>query len=310
MKINEKEQWRPFPPYMQIETVSICNARCVMCLTKDCRRESAFMSDEIFEKIATELEGFADHIKRITIQAAGEPLLDRQLENRIERLKAMPIAFVAFATNGSLMDSARAHTILASEIDEVCFSVDGATKQTYEKIRVGLHFEKVMSNIESFLRIRDQLQSDTIVRLRLTAQKENKSEIDDFVAYWSDRLRPDDSVYAKLIHTWGNSDQLQELPEDYDYDHLNNSACHSPCSSLVIFSDGRVPLCCCDYNASICLGNVMDQSIYQMWQSETIEKIREIHAVQGRKGMRMCVNCAVWDEQAKMEGDKVEQVLK
>ena len=303
-KSSRKRSKAPqFPQYLQIETVSVCNARCTMCLTSDCKRDEAFMSDELFTKIADELAEHAEGIQRVTVQAAGEPLLDKKLEPRIRLLKDKKLRFVAFATNGALMDEERAVSVLDSGVDEVSFSVDGATRHTYEKIRVGLNFDRVIANIERFLQLRDAGGADVAVRIRMTAQKANETELDQFATFWRQRLGRDDSVYAKVIHTWGNSQKLEELPDGYDYDRLNAGPCGSPWSSLVVFSDGRVPMCCCDYNASLCLGNAKSQSIMEMWRGKTINKVRLAHSVRGRKAMKMCANCTVWDDQAKLLSD-------
>ncbi len=293
-----------FPRYFQVETTSVCNARCTMCLTRFCKRHSPNMSDALFEKVADELKGHAGDVDRVIVQLAGEPLLDRKLEDRIRVLKNSGIRYVAFASNGSLMSEDRCESVLASGVDEVSFSVDGATKQTYESIRVGLNFEQVMQNIESFIRLRDATKSHAVIRLRMTVQQANRDELARFVDYWNEHLGPQDDVYAKVIHTWGNSDKLDELPEGYDYQRLNSTACSSPWSSMVIFCDGRVPLCCCDYEARICLGNVANESIEEVWHSRALKRVRDLHRKSGRDSIDMCTNCTVGDDEAKSHGDR------
>ncbi len=297
----ESDKLLEFPRYLQIETISVCNARCSMCLTRYCKRDVTTMTEEMFKKITDELKDYSVDIERVTIQVAGEPLLDKKLEHRIRLLKDSGIRFVVFATNGSLMTEQRAKSVMKSGVDEVSFSVDGATKQTYEKIRVGLDFAEVVENIETFLRVRDEMNPETIVRIRMVAQKANENEIDQFLAFWNQRLKPTDSVYAKVLHTWGNSSKLHELPEGYDYEKLNASACTSPWTSMVIFSDGQVPLCCCDYKPSYSLGNVAEQSIREMWLGEKLGKIRHLHALHGRASIKMCRNCTTWDKKAKLK---------
>ena len=292
-----------FPKYVQIETVSLCNARCIMCPVEDWIRDVSIMEDALFEKIAYECKEYADWIERITIQLDGEPLIDKKLEKRIRTLKSIGIRFVAFATNGSLMTARRARTILESGVDEVSFSIDGATKETFEKIRVRLNFEKVVANILSFLNVRDELEAKTIVRVRMTVQRENQHEMDEFLSFWRSRLGPRDSVYAKVLHTWGNSENDYNLADGYSFARLNDTPCSSPWTSLVILTDGRVPLCCCDYNAAINSGNVKERSIKELWQGATLTGVRKLHGLRGRKSMPMCINCTVWADDAKTGSD-------
>jgi len=301
--------WLNFPKYVQIETASSCNARCVMCPVEDWKREHTIMQQDTFDKIANEIKDYVDWIERLTIQLDGEPLMDRSLESRIRTLKSAGIKFVAFATNGSLMTSRRAEGIIKSGVDEVTFSVDGATKETFEKIRLRLNFDKVVNNILGFVQLRDHMESDTRVRIRMTIQPANQDEFDDVMSFWRGKLGPNDSVYGKVLHTWGNSDRNYSLAEGYDFARLNESPCISPWTSLIILTDGRVPLCCCDYNASINLGNVRDSSIKELWQAQKFETIRRAHATQGRNAIPMCVNCTTWDDGAKLFGDDAAEAL-
>jgi len=296
----ETEKALEFPRYFQVETISLCNARCRMCLTRNCQRERRVMSEEVFDQIVDELRGYAGHIVQAAVQAAGEPLLDKELERRIKQLKEVGIRYVVFATNGSLMSRERGRSVIATGVDEVTFSVDGAKRQTYERIRVGLNFAEVVNNIEGFIQVRDEMQAETIVRIRMTEQEGNRGELDEFVEFWNERLGPRDSAYGKVIHTWGNSPELTELPAGYDYESLNEKACSSLWSSMVIFSDGRVPLCCCDYNGKYPLGRIGEQTIQEMWQGYMISRIRRQHLAQGRKALKMCRNCTTWDRSAKL----------
>ncbi|MBN2210041.1 MAG: radical SAM protein [Sedimentisphaerales bacterium] len=289
-----------FPPYLQIETVARCNARCTMCTSRNCHRATRLMTDELFAKIADELACYSSGIKRVTIQGLGEPLLDNKLEPRIRTLKDGGVTLVAFATNGSLMNAERARSVLDSGVDEVTFSVDGITQETYESIRTGLNFDEVLGHIEQFVRLRDQAGAKTIIRIRWTAQRANQDELRGFDDFWENRLGPCDSAYAKIIHTWGNAAEYDELPDNYDFERLNRLPCPSLWTSLIIFSDGQIPLCCSDYDARIRLGDVHRQTIVDVWNSPTLARLREKHLAAGRGGMTMCANCVVWDDEAKI----------
>ncbi|MEQ9566734.1 MAG: radical SAM protein, partial [Pseudomonadales bacterium] len=113
----------------------------------DRMERARLMSDALFDKICEEITPYADQMRRVTIQLLGEPLLDKKLESKISRLKKIGIKEVFFSTNGSLFTDKRAVSILESGVDEVDFSVDGATKETFEKIRVGLNYDEVVDNI-------------------------------------------------------------------------------------------------------------------------------------------------------------------
>lgn len=289
-----------FPKYIQIETVSSCNARCVMCPVDEWERSTRLMSDELFDKITGELEQHADWIEQVCIQLDGEPLIDKKIEQRIRRLKSIGIRRVNFASNGSLMTPDRARRLMDSGLDDISFSIDGVTAEVYEAIRVRLKFDEVMKNVEAFIQIRDEMKSDCQVRIRMVVMESNRHEYQPFMEYWKKRLGPRDDVYGKALHNWSNWVTDYNLPQGLQGDILNCSPCHAPWSSLVILSDGRVPLCCSDFNAKVCLGDVTQRPIADIWHGEVVKRVRNIHMTHGRKGMPMCIDCTVWDEDTKL----------
>ena len=67
-------------------------------------------------------------------------------------------------------------------------------------------------------------------------------------------------------------------------------------SLLVIFGDGRVPLCNVDYNNKYPTGSVLEHSIEELWRSKIMNERRQQH-LSGDKGLNpMCEHCNVWDE--------------
>lgn len=283
-----------FPQYFQIETTSHCNARCIMCDIDEWKREIKVMPDELFNMVVNNLKEHIEDIKTVTIQLGGEPLLDKKLENRIEQLKGIGIRRVVFSTNGSLMNKQRAMSILKSGVDEVYFSIESIDKEVYENIRKNLDFETVMANIGDFIDLRNQLQSRINIRIRSIIMNETKKNIEAFIQYWEQKLdlEKGDRVYAKLIHSFGNQKNLEELEENKE---LNELPCYALWNSFNILSDGRVVLCCQDLRAQHLLGNINDNTIQEIWTtSYALQKTREQHLKSGRNSIAMCKNCNVW----------------
>ena len=300
--LRDIEELFYFPKFIQIETVALCNARCIMCTVKEWKRESNYMSHALFNKIVNEISSFSDWVERVTIQLDGEPLLDKKLEGRIKTLKGIGVKYVAFSSNASLMNEDRAKSILLSGVDEVSFSIDGATAETFERIRKGLTFHDCIENIQRFVYLRDLLKPDLTIRIRMTIQKENISEFDLFLSFWKGMLSPHDYVYGKLLHHWTTRQDSYSPPVDQDKERLNVTSCTSLWSSFVILTDGRVPLCCSDFNAKIQFGNVMNSSIQEIWQNARFEKTRNLHRLKGRQSIKLCKDCNVWDDSSKFYG--------
>lgn len=301
MGLVDREALHCFPKYIQLETASNCNGRCSMCPVAELQREHRYMTPTLFDKISGELGAFSGWINQVIVQGHGEPLMDKELETRIATLKRLGIKRVSFATNGTMMTSDRAQSILASGVDEVDFSIDGVSKETYETIRHPLKFKQCLNNVKGFLELRNRLKPALRVRIRITLQESNIHEFSDFCAFWSSLLAPGDDVYGKHLHHWGNWLPHYALPPKQNREQLNVMPCPSPWTSMILFSDGRVPLCCEDFNAVHSLGDVSTHSIQSVWQNSISSHVRQLHLQQGRRGMSLCVDCNVWDPSSRVK---------
>ena len=56
------------------------------------------------------------------------------------------------------MTEQAARRIIELQIDQIFLSLDGATKQTYEQIRVGANFDKVISNTRRLIQIKREMR--------------------------------------------------------------------------------------------------------------------------------------------------------
>lgn len=298
--IRSFEQLESFPKFVQIETVSGCNARCRMCSVHDWKRAKSAMSDALFSKLVMELADHSDWIEQVTLQMGGEPLLDRRLEDRVAVLKRVGIRSVAFTTNASLLGEDRARRLLESGIDMIDFSIDGASAETFESIRVNLSYEEVRDNVLRFLDLRNASGHRVRVRVRMVIQPENAHEFDAFVAYWRNELGTDDYVLGRFLNWWaGWREDLAAVPgvilhDKPKADELNPLPCLAPFSTLVVLSDGRVPLCCLDYNADTPMGSVATSDIASVWRGDVFSKVRSAHRAGGRASMQFCHDCHIF----------------
>lgn len=298
--VGSLEELGHFPKFIQLETVSGCNARCKMCSVDSWTRSSSSMSDGLFTRLVQEIAAHADWVEQVTLQLGGEPLLDRRLEQRVRQLKEAEVRCVSFTTNASLLTEARARAVLESGIDAIDFSIDGASEATFEAIRDRLSYTQVHDNVLEFLELREQLGKKTAVRVRMVIQKENAHEFDSFVDYWQSRLRPGDAVIGRLLNWWSTWQQDlgqaagTRLRQRSALPDINVLPCLAPFSTLIVLSDGRVPLCCLDYNADEPMGNVRNASIADVWRDAAFQAVRSRHLAAGRNAMDFCRECHIF----------------
>jgi MoaA/NifB/PqqE/SkfB family radical SAM enzyme len=282
-----------FPAYFEIETVNACNARCPMCTIEDWHRHTPTMKDALFDKIAGELGDNADKVKRVSLYRDGEPLLDKKLPQRIRTLKQRGIRQVAISTNVSLLDAERASAILEAGIDLVILSIDSLDKDVFEAIRVRLDHGEVMANALRFIALRDRIRPSTQIWVRMIRQQSNYDEWPRFEAFWRAKLAAHDRVNYHNLHNWGS--QLQGF-QAVSVSSEPKLPCVALWSLMVIFADGRVPLCNVDYDDKFPLGNVASHSIAEVWRGPALASRRLCHMAGDKGAIAICGDCNVWDE--------------
>jgi len=86
-------------------------------------------------------------------------------------------AYVKIDSNATLTTEEKANSIINSGIDLISISIDGATKETYEKIRIPAKFEVVIENLKKLVRIRNEKKSKTQIHIAFVCQLSNFHEL-------------------------------------------------------------------------------------------------------------------------------------
>jgi MoaA/NifB/PqqE/SkfB family radical SAM enzyme len=102
------------------------------------------LPQELFGRIEREMFPYA---RRLVIGVGGEPMISPHFFDYVRRAHAAGLA-VHVMTNGSRINTDEAAGTLASCLSSMEISVDGATKETYERIRIGAKWENLVRNLE------------------------------------------------------------------------------------------------------------------------------------------------------------------
>jgi MoaA/NifB/PqqE/SkfB family radical SAM enzyme len=231
------------------------------------------MSFELFQKIVDEYSTSAK-TTRLQMNNIGEPFLDRSLLKKIRYAKEQGIDFVFCFNNGSQLDEKTSEELIDSGLDQMIISLDGTDKASYEKVRKNLAFDDVLTNIKNLAALKKEKGAkNPRVELHITVSSANKSEERHF-ARKMERLA--DAVSIAHAHDWAG--QLKpDSNEGQKGKRVQGAPCANLWSELTILWDGRVALCCLDYEGKTLLGDVNDTSIKAIWDADKLERIRALH---------------------------------
>lgn len=276
-----------FPLDVIAESSNACNLRCVMCFHVDddlpVTKTTAVqnMTMDTFKKIVDECA--KNGLPALKLSWRGEPMLNKNFTEMLRYAKDKGILEVTSLTNATLMDEKICREIVAAKLDQLVISIDGFTKETYEKIRVGADFETVKNNVMNLIKIRNNARKP-FIRLQYTESSINRHETADFYAYWKDKV---DEITISYCQDFGSPDK--NVPENSD---IHEFCCKQPFQRLAIMTDGTVCVCATDVMGALAIGNVHDSSIKELWHGEKINQLREQHRSGNYHLSPMCRICA------------------
>jgi MoaA/NifB/PqqE/SkfB family radical SAM enzyme len=174
----------PDPRFLGVETdvTSGCNLRCRMCymsLQHGDPRPRLFLTPEAFvERIGPVLP----HTHALALSLGSEPLVSPHFAGILEAVARYRVPEVQFYTNGELLDERITEACLSHDVTRVCVSVDGATRETFEYIRRGASFERVLGNVRALVaRRRASDRERPVVRFDVVMMRRNAIELEGLV---------------------------------------------------------------------------------------------------------------------------------
>lgn len=282
--LNMERSTVAFPEGLMLETTSLCNSQCITCPHGKISRP-AIMDMLDFERLLNECVG--QGVGQVCLAFYGEPLLDPLLVSRVVKVRKIsgPGVHIGFPTNGSLMTPSKARELLSAGLDNVLFSVDGASESSYEEVRRGLKYAGVVANIRSFVEINNSLGRPCKVRVHMTATRQTLREVGDFRGAW---LQVDGVDAVSWLPCDGRGGEGMEPALG---DGSISDPCAQPFTTASILTDGTAAMCCIDYEASVSLGNVFRDGIEKVWTSKEYERIRRLHNEGRKREIPLCAKC-------------------
>lgn len=177
------------PLTIVLDTTERCNLRCVMCYFSGVDRlrfppfdrqlsDNGNMPVEIFEQLA---ERYFPRAWRVSMACAAEPLIHPKFAELVRIAGRYDVPDLWFPTNLLALTEPKAEAIVEAGVTTVGISMDGTTKEVYERIRVGGKWEM----FEKRLAILDAARqgSRTGARIIYTWMQSNKDDLVNLPAY-------------------------------------------------------------------------------------------------------------------------------
>lgn len=296
----------PFPRVIQLQTINACQAACTMCpypLFKDVFPRGR-MEDGLFEKVLDEIAAHPEAGAFVPM-LQNEPLLDKRLFERIAAVKDRTGGRieVELVTNGALLTEQAVERIRETRVDYLDISLDALSRETYERIRIGLSYDDVIAGVE---RVLAADLPDTTVVLRMVRQRDNAAEVAAFTKHWRARGAV---VFTHTVNNRVGSvpgyDERIRIPED-ELPVLQKvgrrvfrqwlGCCPVPFASANILHNGDMLMCVQDWSRKEVVGNVRESSIAEIWNGPRMREIRALVRDRRYDEVAGCRDCSLWKD--------------
>ena len=271
---------RSFPGFITLELSNICNLNCIMCPRDKMKREKGNMDFSFFKKIIDEVK---DYIEVVDLDLFGEFSYNPNWDKMVAYAKSRGL-FTVLNTNATLMDDEIAGRLIASGLDFLNISFDGASREVYEKVRRGAKYEETLANIKNFLSKNKNIYS--VIQMIKTTETEE--EVTLFRSRWE--YSGVDVVRIKKYMAFDPETSHLD-PEKEKKKNIKPSPCLFLWRNLVICQDGIVVPCCVDYDEIYKLGDAKKQKILDIWNGKPMQKLREMHTAGKYRDVKLCSQC-------------------
>jgi radical SAM protein with 4Fe4S-binding SPASM domain len=278
-----RRPWVPGGPLtLAIESTAKCNLFCPMCPRENIHFPPRDMELPLFKKIIDEGKNFLEFAVPYGV---GEPLLNPEIFDMLAYCKQVGVPS-GISTNATTLTEESSRRLIRAGLDYIIFAFDGATKATYEKYRKGAEFEKVRSNILTFLRVKKELNSKIFCIIQMVRLKENSHEIPELIRMW--RVDGVDEVRIK-------KDEVHNAGSAIPGDDAERPPMRHPCyllwrGPMYIHYDGTVFPCCYIYPEEP-VGNLKKNTLTEIWNSDKMVQLREAHIRGDLSQYKACQNC-------------------
>ena len=277
--------WKPsYSPFrLWVEPASICQLECVMCPNSELPPAmKGIMPLDLFQTIVAQCE----YVYDINLTHRGEPLLNPNIVDMVA-YGAAAGPKIRLHTNAMTLTRELSRELINAGLDLISFSIDGFTKESYERIRVRGKWDTVITNILTFLeeKARKRSKKPYVIVQVIEVLESSKSEIDRSRFLEHFKGLPVDEFYIKKPSNWAGSYKTDL------YDVEPSTPCTFPWYALTVCFDGLIVPCPQDFFCKIPLGMVQEEGLTGGWQSRRMRELRHAMAERKFKGLDPCWNC-------------------
>ena len=254
---------------IQVQTCSWCNLKCKFCPNSYLDRPREAMDMAVYDRIIQELRDI-NFSGRFSPFLMNEPLLDNRLPALVHRARtALPKAHICIDTNGTLLTK-----------EKLALLVDAGMNMIYVNCYSGKgQFDKLSKMVNEIG------VGEGLVSLRII----DGETIGGFYNRGGNIQIPTSLRNNKKLNLI--KPFVRQLKRRIKYHVLDYKYCDQPFVQMFINYKGDVVLCCSDYKYEVVIGNILEDSIVDIWFNEKLAHYRKMLLAGKRNKLPLCKEC-------------------
>jgi len=262
-----------------IEITNNCNLNCSFC--SEVLKKKRNMSLEEFEVILNKIKDYTDYIY---LHVKGEPLVHKDIIEFINKANEYNLK-VNLTTNGVLFNKYAKELGKCKNLNKINFSLHSENNKDN-------YLEDIFDNIK-------YLSTNTTVIYRLWTLKNN--ELDEKSTKIVDKIKEYYNLSQETVDKIKNTNNIKisstiYVDKDNEFiwptvnNHKSDGFCYGLSTHIAILVDGTIVPCCLDSNGVIELGNIFNDSLEDIINSNRYQNL--LKSLRDRKPCEeLCKSC-------------------
>jgi radical SAM protein with 4Fe4S-binding SPASM domain len=239
-----------------------------------------------------DLAEFDKPIKVLRMYKDGEPFLNKRLADMVAYAKkAKHIEYIDTTTNGTFLSPDRIGPVLEAGLDKINISVDGMNVETYAQFTgFKFDFEKFIENVRWLYANKGNCE----VVIKIPGELITEAQRQQFFDTFGDHC---DRIFVEnFAPCWPEFDIEKHTGVTitkgiYQQDVGETDTCPYIFYGYSVNSDGLVSSCFLDWGRKLIIGDVRQQSMKAIWNSDRMNMLRLQHLEGRRRENSVCGNC-------------------
>ncbi|UCG37751.1 MAG: SPASM domain-containing protein [bacterium] len=317
------------PKQLEMEITTTCAKRCIHCEHTYWSRESQPIKQMTYEQVIGILEQFPG-LRWASLVGEGSSFEHKEMKRFITYLRRRNIMSYVPDHMCDYDDETIEH-IVSNDMDGIVLSFDGASRETYESIKVGCRYDRTIENIRKVLAAKKRLGTPfPEIMFAYIAMKNNVHEIPDFVDLVGNIGRRAEfgagsriGIIRLLAFKQILDLQLEDIPGEIIEETYRRAAKHGMLVNFTgtnvredlpeptccmawmepyIMMEGYVSQCCAvfisnnrDFIREHAHGNVLKENFRDIWYNRSYKTLRYTINNPGKPIPMQCAGCRIFN---------------